>query len=196
MVKRALLSTHSEKQETSSKKNGDEYESGLRSQYTRKEHCQEALEIQEICSYHLLLRKNVVQEVKAKNKNRLTDVILPPAQLTRSGFYILIGADYYWTFVTGEVQKLQGALVAVKTDFGWTLQGTVPHSGSITSCYTVAVLRANVGESKCSLTTEHRMFWELEIIAITGPNLPQKEEDKKLLVRLHHPSSSLTDDVR
>lgn len=58
-----------------------------------------------------------------------------------------MGDDYYSILVSGEVQKLQGALVAAETDLGWTLQGAITHSGSTASCSTVEVLRANVIES-------------------------------------------------
>ncbi|XP_040069808.1 uncharacterized protein LOC120842711 [Ixodes scapularis] len=162
----------------------------LRSQYSQKKHCLEALEIPEICSDHLLLPESVVQGVQVQIAE-LADVTLPPAQLTRHGIDILIGADYYWTLVSGEVQKVQGALVAVKTDFGWTLQGPIPHSGLTASCSTAAVLKANVGGSTCSLSTELRSFWELESMGITDPNLPQKEEENEV-VRAFTSSIKLT----
>lgn len=147
----------------------------LRSQYDRKEHCLEALEIPEICSDELLVPERVMKEVKMKVAD-LADVTLPPAQLEQNGIGILIGADYYWSLVTGEVQKLQGGLVAIKTHFGWTLQGTVPYSNTST---TVAVLRAVVAENKCALTTQLKSFWELESMGIVD-QVPHNQEHEEV----------------
>ncbi|KAM7284179.1 uncharacterized protein ISCGN_001276, partial [Ixodes scapularis] len=144
----------------------------LWSQYSQKKHRLEALEIPEICSDHLL-PESVVQGVQVQIAE-LADVTLPPAQLTRHGIDILIGAVYYWTLVSGEVQKVQGALVAVRTDFGWILQGPIPHSGLTASCSTAAVLKAN-----------------LESTGIAEPNLPQKEEENEV-VRAFTSSIKLT----
>ncbi|XP_077546213.1 uncharacterized protein LOC144158900 [Haemaphysalis longicornis] len=148
----------------------------LRSQYNRKEHSIEALEIPDICTDHLILPEHVVHEAKAKIRE-LADVTVPPAHLARTGISILVGADYYWTLVSGDMQKLQGALVAVNTEFGWTLQGPIPRSSSTACCSTAAVLRTHVCGETQSLSAELRSFWELESMGITEPVAQQNEED-------------------
>ena len=39
---------------------------------------------------------------------------------------LLIGSDYYWSFVTGETRRGDGGPVAVRTKLGWVLSGMVP----------------------------------------------------------------------
>ncbi|XP_037508690.1 uncharacterized protein LOC119385289 [Rhipicephalus sanguineus] len=130
----------------------------LRSQYDRNDHFIEALEIPEICSDQLRVPENIMQELQAEI-DELADVTVAPAHLARSGIDILIGADYYWSLVYGVFKKLQGTLVALKTKFGWTLQGAIPCSSSAACCSTAAVLRAGVSEDTTSLTNELKSFW-------------------------------------
>ncbi|XP_070378088.1 uncharacterized protein [Dermacentor albipictus] len=113
--------------------------------------------------------------------DELADVTVAPAHLMGSGIDILIGADYYWTLVCGEVKKLQGALVAVKTEFGWTLQGAIPSSSSAAYCSTVAVLRAGVFADTSSLSKELKSFWELESIGIIDSCAQTNEESEEVM---------------
>ncbi|KAL3238012.1 hypothetical protein MRX96_048115 [Rhipicephalus microplus] len=147
----------------------------LRSQYDRKEHCLEALKIPEICSDELLVPERVIKEVKVKVVG-LADVTLLPANLEQNGIGILIGADYYWSLVTGEVHKLQGGLVAINTHFGWTLQGTVPYGNTSA---TITAVRAVVAENKFAMTTQLKSFWELESMGIVDL-VPRNQEQEEV----------------
>lgn len=71
-------------------------------------------------------------------------------------------------------------MVAVKTDFGWTLQGPIPQITSVISCTTVAVLRTSVVEQTSSLSDELRAFWELERLGITANDCVQGGEKEKV----------------
>ncbi|XP_070382504.1 uncharacterized protein [Dermacentor albipictus] len=152
----------------------------LRSQYDRKEHSIEALEIPDICSDRLHVPEDILKEVQA-DMDELADVTVAPAHLMGSGIDILIGADYYWTLVCGEEKKLQGALVAVKTEFGWTLQGAIPCSSSAAYCSIVAVLRAGVFADTTSLSKELKSFWELESIGIIDSCAQTNEESEEVM---------------
>ncbi|KAL3214629.1 hypothetical protein MRX96_034793 [Rhipicephalus microplus] len=66
----------------------------LGSQYDRKEHSLEALEIPEICLDELLVPEKVLNEVKVKVTG-LANVTLPPEKLEQNGIGILICTDYY-----------------------------------------------------------------------------------------------------
>ncbi|XP_075559900.1 uncharacterized protein LOC142591457 [Dermacentor variabilis] len=79
------------------------------------------------------------------------------------------------------VKKLQGALVAVKTEFGWTLQGAIPSSSSAAYCSTVAVLRAGVFADTTSLSKELKSFWELESIGIIDSSAQTNEESEEVM---------------
>lgn len=99
----------------------------------------EALEIEDICFERLVLPYTVI-ETAGLAELELADVTLPPAFKPTQAIEILVGADHYWRIVSGEVCRLEGSLVAVKTDFGWTLQGPIPQITSVVSCTTVVVL--------------------------------------------------------
>lgn len=51
----------------------------------------------------------------------LADVTFSPILNSKRSIEILVGADHYFNRVSGEVRKIQGSLVALKTDFGWAL---------------------------------------------------------------------------
>ncbi|KAK8772254.1 hypothetical protein V5799_024502 [Amblyomma americanum] len=149
----------------------------LRSQYSRKEDWFEALEIEDVCSNEILLPENAVEKSELADFE-LADVSVPPARKITREIEILIGADYYFTVVHTEMRSVQGALVALKTDFGWTLQGPIARSASGVSCSTAPVLRTNVCDKEASLSDELRAFWELESLGIASSRcLLGKEEE-------------------
>lgn len=151
----------------------------LRSQYSRKEHSVDALEIEDICSDHLALPDSVVQTIGEVGLD-LADIAVSPALRNSEKIDVLIGADYYWEIVSGEVRKLHGSLVAVKTDFGWTLQGPIPQPSSVVTSSAVAVLRTVVTQQNPNLSTELRAFWELESLGITETNCGRGGENEKV----------------
>ena len=81
---------------------------------------------------------------------------------------ILIGADYYWSLVTGRTQHGSGP-TAVETRLGWVLSG--PATGltlkstsvNLLSCY---VLNAGVQSCDTSLDQTLQRFWDLETLGI------------------------------
>ncbi|KAL1472670.1 hypothetical protein MTO96_022892 [Rhipicephalus appendiculatus] len=117
----------------------------LQSQYSRKEHCIEVLDIEEICSDKLVLPDDAAHLAGVADL-QLADVTLSPTRNDRKNIEILIGADNYWSIASSEVRNLQGALVAVNTDFGWTLQGPIPQAVSTVCCSTMAIRRTSVVE--------------------------------------------------
>lgn len=147
----------------------------LRSQYSRKEHCIEALEVEEICADRLVLPDNVAHLAGTEDLE-LADVTLAPARNDNWDIEVLIGADSYWSIVNGEVRNLQGSLVAVNTDFGWTLQGPIPQVASTVCCSTVVVLRVGAVDPAPGLSSELRAFWELESLGISSKECQVEDE--------------------
>ena len=41
---------------------------------------------------------------------------------------ILIGCDFYWQIVSGDISRSNGGLVAIKSKFGWLLSGPARHN--------------------------------------------------------------------
>ena len=87
---------------------------------------------------------------------------------------VLIGADHYYSFVTGVCKRGETpeSLVAVKSHLGWILTGPVDSSSEHTSSMLTIV------ENK-EVTASLKRFWELEAIGITetvNPTMSQEEE--------------------
>ena len=87
---------------------------------------------------------------------------------------ILIGSDFYWEIVSGDISRANSGLVAIKSKFGWLLSGPAKHNsrvGTETHCNLTIELPSSVptvhedGEGK--LVEELKKFWETEAIGIT-----------------------------
>ncbi|KAH7977527.1 hypothetical protein HPB49_002171 [Dermacentor silvarum] len=85
---------------------------------------------------------------------------------------VIIGSDYYWSFVTGNVRNLENGLKAVDTSLGWTLHGPVASCATVTHCNATIVLKVAVEEFK--ITTDN--YWDLEIMGIK-PDGHNKTQD-------------------
>lgn len=84
---------------------------------------------------------------------------------------VLIGSDFYWEFVTGEVIRGQSGPVAVKTTLGWVLSGPAGMTGqrkSTVSLATTHTLRVE-GVTNKVLDTTLRSFWEFKSLGIQSP---------------------------
>ena len=84
---------------------------------------------------------------------------------------ILIGADNYWSLMTGRIRKGRTGPTAVETDFGWVLSG--PVKGLSTDTTSVNLLSChvlNVGMSSPHSDTKMEQilhsFWDLETLGI------------------------------
>lgn len=77
---------------------------------------------------------------------------------------ILIGADYYWSIVTGQTERFPNGLVAMHSMFGWLIQGTILTMQVCTKGPTVDVMHIRV-ENK-ELSELLHSFWELESLGI------------------------------
>ena len=63
---------------------------------------------------------------------------------------ILIGADYYWDFVSGNIKRRNSAQVAVETVLDWVLSGAYEYRNGITTAVNLSsthVLKISVQES-------------------------------------------------
>ncbi|KAL9982837.1 hypothetical protein ACROYT_G004946 [Oculina patagonica] len=87
---------------------------------------------------------------------------------------VLIGADHYYSFVTGDCKRGETpeSLVAVESHLGWILTGPLESYSEHTSSMLTIV------ENK-EVTTSLKRFWELEAIGITetvNTTMSQEEE--------------------
>ena len=83
---------------------------------------------------------------------------------------LLIGLDYYWTFVSGELIQCPDGLVAQNTQFRWVLSSPMPDSHHLTHSTNLVthVLRVDVApmEYDQQLDKQLKKFWELESFGI------------------------------
>ena len=82
---------------------------------------------------------------------------------------VLIGSDFYWEFVTGEVVRGVEGPVAINTTLGWMLSGPADLTGpqgTIVNFVTTHTLRVDDGVTNKMLDATMRSFWELESLGI------------------------------
>ena len=83
---------------------------------------------------------------------------------------VLIGSDYYWKLITGEIRRGDGGPVAFHTRFGWVLSGptdTTSQITSVTSLVATHTLRVDAEpDTSRDLDNCLRSFWDLESLGI------------------------------
>jgi len=90
----------------------------------------------------------------------------------QGGIDVLVGSDYYWQIVTGDVVSGESGPVAVNSIFGWLVSGPINASNVVTfeSLYSsnLAVIgnQCTVGVQNDQLTGTLRQFWDTETIGI------------------------------
>ena len=78
---------------------------------------------------------------------------------------VLIGADHYWNFMTGEVKRGSKGPVAIKTILGWVLNGTFQLQSSSQTSVNLCdshVLKISAIEKKSICNDKFTRFWEIE----------------------------------
>ena len=91
-----------------------------------------------------------------------------PADETR-GIDMLVGSDFYWRFVTGEVLRGEEGPVAIQTTLGWILSGPVEFPGiqdPAVSLVATHTLNADGIVTNKMLDATLRSFWELESMGV------------------------------
>ena len=91
-------------------------------------------------------------------------------QLYQSRIDILIGSDYYWQIVTGDIVNADCGPVAMSSVFGWLLSGPVSHPTTDSTFHSLVVL----GKDQCVSKNPERdhlvqmlkRFWDNETVGI------------------------------
>ena len=96
------------------------------------------------------------------------------------GVDVLVGSDYYWNLVTGDVRRGNNGPTAIHTRLGWVLSGPTQVtdqdqlSVNLLATHTLRVDTQQSGMG--SLDDRLRSFWELESLGIRGPEKTLYEE--------------------
>ena len=94
---------------------------------------------------------------------------------------VLIGSDYYWDVVDGEIIRGAGGLVAVRSKFGWLLSGPVQSKDCKNITHSNVVIDSpfdsqQEADSEVELGNELRKFWDFESLGIMEINKETREE--------------------
>ena len=83
---------------------------------------------------------------------------------------LLVGADYYWKLVTGNVCRSEGGPTAIHTKLGWVLSGPSSPGNSENSLVNLSV--THVLHTETDLNTDYELdnqlsaFWDLESFGV------------------------------
>ncbi len=118
-------------------------------------------------------------EMAVKNYEHLRNLEL--ADKNDSNFVnidFLIGSNFYWSFIDGRrvVKGRLGEPVAISSNLGFVLSGTVQNNFDETDCLTTHVLNIHTSdEQKLEELVEN--FWSFESMGINNNELDQKTDD-------------------
>ena len=83
---------------------------------------------------------------------------------------MLVGSDYYWQLVTGNICRGASGPVAVHTKLGWVLSGPSSLENYRQCSTNLSVAHVLYSEThsaeQCTLEDQLRAFWELEALGI------------------------------
>jgi len=91
---------------------------------------------------------------------------------------LLIGSDYYAQWMTGNKLILKNGLVALETQFGWTLYGKLDINFEEELTSNVSMQVSSMFISEASLT----QLWDLETIAINDPVDKKSKSEREVEV--------------
>ncbi|CAL1264767.1 unnamed protein product [Larinioides sclopetarius] len=121
----------------------------------------EALVTEEICGSNIPPPPNLNEITRNKYLQNLTLADNPTCEEHIS---LLIGADYYYNIVLGNIKRINKELVAVQTVFGWCLQGIKGENS--------ASMTMNILVEEKLISEQIKKFWDLE----TSGLINSKEE--------------------
>ena len=131
----------------------------------------EAIEIPQVCTAVMKVPGEQIQRELKRRRLQFADAVDDGADDRELS--VLIGADYYWSTVSGRVERLTDTLVALESVFGWSVQGPVTMS-SVTeaTCMHIRI------EEDTLISSQLKAFWEIESLGITKeePSDPDEEE--------------------
>ena len=105
---------------------------------------------------------------------------------------MLIGIDFYWTIVMGDIRHGTHGPVAISSKLGWLLSGPISNQTSVVTSSHLIIQGLNgkpEGDSE-QLVTVLKNFWETEAIGITD-TCQGAAEDEHFLEEINFVSGQL-----
>ena len=88
-----------------------------------------------------------------------------------SNIDVLVGSDFYWDLVLGEVRRQENGLVAISSKFGWLVSGPIRDADEVMVTHSNLVLQGpntgfGINEEEIKLENELRRFRDIESLGI------------------------------
>ena len=83
---------------------------------------------------------SAVDSQRYSHLNRLT---LADSDNSQEAIDILIGSNFYWNIVIGEIRKGEDGPVAVNSKFGWLFSGPIQSTASLRTIHSNVVITGN-----------------------------------------------------
>ncbi len=132
-------------------------------------------------------------EVRVENYDHLKDLELAdfdPNSNRDNTIDILVGADFYWQFVTGEVVRASDGPTAMSSKLGWLLSGPCPKSSTGDRTLNNLILAGEcIDNSRVQtdrddeLVNVLKQFWETENIGIKSIEFEKPNEKHQIYGR-------------
>ncbi|XP_030584685.1 uncharacterized protein LOC115779925 [Archocentrus centrarchus] len=133
----------------------------------------EAIETPQICTAVMKVPGEPIQRELERRGLQFADA--PADGANDSELSVLIGADFYWSTVSGRVERLTDKLVALESVFGWSVQGPVTMS-SVTEA---ACMHVRI-EEEALISSQLKAFWEVDSLGIIKHEPSDPDEDNAL----------------
>ncbi|XP_030579763.1 uncharacterized protein LOC115776287 [Archocentrus centrarchus] len=133
----------------------------------------EAIETPQICTAVMKVPGEPIQRELERRGLQFADA--PADGANDSELSVLIGADFYWSTVSGRVERLTDKLVALESVFGWSVQGPVTMS-SVTEA---ACMHVRI-EEEALISSQLKALWEVDSLGIIKHEPSDPDEDNAL----------------
>jgi len=91
---------------------------------------------------------------------------------------VLIGSNYYWNVVSGDVVKGDHGPVAVNSRLGWLLSGTIDSSETIELSHSHLIISGSPVHCEDDILVKSlQRFWEVESIGVMEPLAVSSKKD-------------------
>lgn len=132
----------------------------------------EALEVDSICHQLLPFPE---ETVFGALQDKLIDTRSLVSQYTEhNSIVVILGADFNWDVVTGNIQSLGSTLKPIETRLGWTVQGLQHEPKRVVHCSNVVAL--HVCSEQSDATSTMKQFLEQESTSIKNDALAHRDD--------------------
>ena len=102
----------------------------------------------------------------------------------RENIDVLIGYDFYWDVVTGDIKMGSSGPIAISSKLGWLLSSLIESSSVVNLVSSHVIITEGVKGADIltdsNLTELPKQFWETESLGITQHELENRDDEQTL----------------